>query len=96
MLAKRTFISCLLAFAFAMPGVWAEGESSMVDEEDEYADPVMEVDDQALLIAHKQVKESKIVQGVNMTVAVSVYNVGKGYVALLSANIDSSPFKECT
>ena len=79
MLSKTFFLALLLAFAFAVSGVWAEdGESAMMDEEDEYVDPVTEVDDQALLIAHKQIKESKIVQGVNMTVAVSLYNVGKG------------------
>lgn len=78
MLSKSLFLTVLLAFPFAVPGVCAEGESAMLDEDDEYADPVTEMDDQALLIAYKQIKESKIVQGVNMTVAVSLYNVGKG------------------
>jgi hypothetical protein len=76
MLKYLLLASCLI-FALAMP-VWAEGESAMMDEEDEYVDPVPEIDDQALLIAHKLIKETKVVQGVNMTVAVSLYNVGKG------------------
>ena len=82
MLSKSLFISLLIAFLFVAPGCVSadEPEGAMMDEDDEYADPVTETDDQAMIIAHKQIKESKIVQGVNMTVAVSLYNVGKGYV----------------
>lgn len=83
MWSKSLFVSLLIAITFAAPGgVWADGaEGAMMDEDDEYADPVTETDDQAMIIAHKQIKESKIVQGVNMTVAVSLYNVGKGCVS---------------
>eukprot|EP00892_Ulva_mutabilis_P009173 jgi/Ulvmu1/6628/UM003_0266.1 len=71
----------LLLFGFltavVIPTAWGEGAGAVIDEEDdEYADP--EVVEPALLVAYKSVKTAKIVQGCNVTIAVSLYNVGKG------------------
>lgn len=71
----------LLLFGFLVaivaPRAWAEGGGAVMDEEDdEYADP--EVVEPALLVAHKTVKTAKIVQGCNVTIAVSLFNVGTG------------------
>lgn len=49
-----------------------------------YGDPEPEPEPlSAVLIARKHIIEDKIVQGSNMTVVVSLYNVGVGYDALL-------------
>ena len=49
----------------------------MDEEDDEYDDP--EVPQPALLVAYKNVKTAKIIQGCNVTISLSVFNVGTGY-----------------
>lgn len=70
----------LLAFisACVLRSVWADATAAVMDEEDdEYDDP--EVPQPALLVAYKNVKTAKIIQGCNVTISLSVFNVGTGY-----------------
>lgn len=78
MLSPR-IICLLLAFISAciLPSVWAQEAGSVIDEEDdEYLDP--EVPEPALLVAYKHIKTEKIVQGCNVTMSITLFNVGKG------------------
>jgi hypothetical protein len=87
MFARRNLTSLaavliLLCFVPRVPCMEADG-AGIVDDvdaplvEESVADS--EEKEPAFLIARKHVIEDTVVQGRNMTIAVTVYNVGKGY-----------------
>jgi hypothetical protein len=76
---KSLLLFCILGLSFLAPSIVAtEDGTAIEEEEDEYVDPIVENEEKALLIAYKHVLEPKIVQGCNMTIVLSVYNVGQG------------------
>jgi uncharacterized protein YccT (UPF0319 family) len=82
---SRILLIVLLGVALVAPALGAlDGDGSNIaddkDVEDEYADPVAEP--AATLIARKHILEEKVVQGRNMTVVVTLYNVGKGCASI--------------
>lgn len=82
---RKILLIALLGVAFVAPSLGAlDGDGSKIsddkDDEDEYADPVAEP--AAALIARKYILEEKVVQGKNMTVVVTLYNVGKGCASI--------------
>ena len=78
MISTRALLLLFTFFASVLlPSTRADGSGAVIDEEDdEYADP--EVVEPALLVAYKSIKTPKIVQGCNVTIAVSLFNVGAG------------------
>lgn len=82
----------LLAFISAclLPRTWADEAGAVIDEEDEYVDA--EVPQPALLVAYKNVKTPKIVQGCNVTMSISLFNVGTGYVIFVWTSPSPWPY----
>ena len=86
---------CLLLFTCVQQGRATVEDEMPIDSEDgpsgdtdvfaDQEEPVYP--EQAILIAHKHPLEDKIVQGRNLTMAVTLHNVGNGYASVACPDV---------